>query len=266
MLNDLPEKHSKHDAPKRMVTSSADQQSKIDTLLYSPSAPTSEAEAENMHVGVTLPATGQRKGSHIFFVLRVSKDEKRIQTFDTSNGYPLDKHTGDTVMDPLGKEGIYDGISLTTAPPGNVFCGMGVLPEAPVALDVMAAHLRRARPIGLMRLVIAERRPGPELSDRHVLFVSKLMRMYDDNDQNFWVSKGAWSLRNTPAFEGERAAERPSYLRDEAASAPWPAPPAEPAPGALRNLHGTAEMSRFVPRPAMPFQELDPAREPGKKR
>ncbi|MDC0680318.1 hypothetical protein [Sorangium atrum] len=75
------------------------------------------------------------------------------------------------------------------------------------------------------------------------------------------------------AFEGERAAERPSYLRDEAASAPreaasapWPAPPAEPAPGALRNLHGTAEMSRFVPRPTLPFQELDPAREPSKKR
>ncbi|WP_437897454.1 hypothetical protein [Sorangium sp. So ce124] len=75
------------------------------------------------------------------------------------------------------------------------------------------------------------------------------------------------------AFEGERAAERPSYLRDEAASAPreaasapWPAPPAEPAPGALRNLHGTAEMSRFVPRPPLPFQELDPAREPSKKR
>ncbi|WP_437798412.1 hypothetical protein [Sorangium sp. So ce693] len=75
------------------------------------------------------------------------------------------------------------------------------------------------------------------------------------------------------AFEGERAAERPSYLRDEAASAPreaasapWPAPPAEPAPGALRNLHGTAEVSRFVPRPALPFQELDPAREPSKKR
>lgn len=75
------------------------------------------------------------------------------------------------------------------------------------------------------------------------------------------------------AFEGERAAERPSYLRDEAASAPreaasapWPAPPAEPAPGALRNLHGTGEMSRFVPRPALPFQELDPAREPSKKR
>ncbi|WP_437297363.1 hypothetical protein [Sorangium sp. So ce426] len=75
------------------------------------------------------------------------------------------------------------------------------------------------------------------------------------------------------AFEGERAAERPSYLRDEAASAPreaasapWPAPPAEPAPGALRNLHGTAEMSRFVPRPALPFQELEPAREPSKKR
>ncbi|WP_438041349.1 hypothetical protein [Sorangium sp. So ce128] len=200
VLNDLPEKHSKHDAPKRMVTSSADQQSKIDTLLYSPSAPTSEAEAENMYVGVTLPATGQRKGSHIFFVLRVSKDEKRIQKFDTSNGYPLDKHAGDTVMDPLGKEGIYDGISLTTAPPGNVFCGMGVLPEAPVALDVMAAHIRRARPIGLMRLVIAERRPGRELSDRHVLFVSKLMRMYDDKDQNFWVSKCAWSLRNTPGF------------------------------------------------------------------
>ncbi|WP_438034617.1 hypothetical protein [Sorangium sp. So ce204] len=75
------------------------------------------------------------------------------------------------------------------------------------------------------------------------------------------------------AFEGERAAEWPSYLRDEAASAPreaasapWPAPPAEPAPGALRNLHGTAEMSRFVPRPALPFQELEPAREPSKKR
>ncbi|WP_437548877.1 hypothetical protein WME97_01470 [Sorangium sp. So ce367] len=75
------------------------------------------------------------------------------------------------------------------------------------------------------------------------------------------------------AFEGGRAAERPSYLRDEAASAPreaasapWPALPAEPAPGALRNLHGTTEMSRFVPRPALPFQELDPAREPSKKR
>jgi hypothetical protein len=51
-----------------------------------------------------------------------------------------------------------------------------------------------------MRLVIAERRPGPELSDRHVLFVSKLMRTYDDDGQNFWVSKCAWSLRNTPGF------------------------------------------------------------------
>lgn len=199
-LNDITERKSQYGTPKRQVDDPTEQLTKVEELNFTPSTPTSESDAANMLVGVPLPATGQRKGSHIFFVLRVSKDKKRIQKFDTSNGHPLDRHVGDTVMDPLGKEGIYDGISLTAAPPGNVFCGMGVLPRAPVALDTMADHIRRARPISLMRLVIAERRPGPELSDRHVLFVSKLMRMYDDDGQNFWVSKCAWSLRNTPGF------------------------------------------------------------------
>jgi hypothetical protein len=135
------------------------------------------------------------------FVLRVRKDGQALQRFDTMPGAPLTELQDHTIMNPTAMSGIYDSNATATVSRMHVFCGLGVPPAAPLDLNDQANFLRMARPVGLLRLVLTERKPAREMQDNHVLFVSQLVRMYgSDWQQNYWISKCAWSLRNTPGF------------------------------------------------------------------
>jgi len=174
--------------------------------LPAPELNHSGSEPPGSYVQALLPARGQRSGSHISFTLRVSDDQTKMQLFDTSNSGP--PKTATLIVDSMpGEAGIYDGPAQTRVRDGAGFgvegkyCGLGVLGPAPADLAAQAAFLRKARPIGLLRFVVTERVPVNKLTDDSVLFTSRLIRMYGDGeDDNFWISKCAWSLRNTPGF------------------------------------------------------------------
>lgn len=176
----------------------------------SPQMPSEEALAamEEETEEVELDPTGQRKGSHIMHILRVSKDKTKVQLFNTSNGYPLTLHEEHTIMGPTGRAGIYDGNFISDVPAGNKYCGMGVVPEKPpVPLDEMASFMRKARPVGLVRLVVVKRKAAAnDVTDADILFVSRLVRMYNDQeDQNYTIARYAWSLRQMPGYRSMQA-------------------------------------------------------------
>ncbi|MDC3982884.1 hypothetical protein [Polyangium jinanense] len=199
-LNDLPEKTSQLKDQQYLHEDTESNVSVQKTVLSSdPSL--ANIPAENFSVQVDVPVSGQRKGSHIHLVLRISKDKKKVQLLDTTNGHPLDEHMAHTLMDPVSKAGIYDGNFISQVYQGNTFCGLGVPPEPPEDLLDMAEFIRSARPIGLLRLVITERVPPAKMTDDHILYVSKMFRMYGDNDEeNFHISRCVWALRNMPGF------------------------------------------------------------------
>ncbi|MDI1479808.1 hypothetical protein [Polyangium sp. y55x31] len=199
-LNDLPEQQSKLKDQQAMVDDPEKGYSSVITITTS-DAKYNELPPENLTIQVDVPVSGQRKGSHINVVLRISKDKKKVQLLDTTNGHPLDEHVAHTLMDPTGKEGIYDGNFVSQVYQGNTFCGLGVPPEPPGDLLEMAEFIRRARPIGLLRLVITERVPPAKMTDDHILYVSKMFRMYGETeDDNFHISRCVWALRNMPGF------------------------------------------------------------------
>lgn len=161
----------------------------------------------------TYTFTEQLPGSHIYFVLRVKADKKAWQPFDVSIGEALGhlKPTGADVILGRGGGGHLDGYKMVDIPPGEgkQFAGFGVLPKVSAqALTDSAAFVRRARPVGLCRLLISERgrmvnkKYYPGLADKNqVLYISRLLPMYGPNpDQNYTISKLLWSLRNTPGF------------------------------------------------------------------
>jgi hypothetical protein len=66
----------------------------------------------------------------------------------------------------------------------------------------MIEHLGKARPVGLMRLLISRRDPGILPGGRGtVLYISPMNRMYGDDDrQNYAISRMLWAVRNSPGF------------------------------------------------------------------
>lgn len=171
-----------------------------------------DEEAKGKTVTLTVSWTGQPGGSHIMQVLRVHKDKTRVQLFDANGGSqsrsameaekdgegrPLGRGLAlepglGTNMDSMAYSTIY---SLGAAPNG-----VGIPKPAP-DLAGQVELMKKARPIGLARLVLTERQPLNALSPEHVLFVSKLLRTYGDADhQNYTITRYLWSLRNTPGF------------------------------------------------------------------
>jgi hypothetical protein len=199
-LNDLPEKRSQHKT--QQVLYENNEEGVSEQRPVTPNDPRlAEIPEENFTVQVDVPVSGQRKGSHIHVVLRISKDKKKVQLLDTTNGHPLDEHVAHTLMEPVGRAGIYDGNFISQVYQGTTFCGLGVPPEPPEDLVKMAEFIRRARPIGLLRLVITERVPPAKMTDDHILYASKMFRMYGDgDDDNFHISRCVWALRNMPGF------------------------------------------------------------------
>ncbi|MBK8942671.1 MAG: hypothetical protein IPM79_35025 [Polyangiaceae bacterium] len=160
---------------------------------------------------VPSPGGKQYDGSHIYAVLRVSPDKTSVQLMDVNskgNLGALKETNSETIIARQGGEGIIDGgvewKSLYND--SNGFAGIGVLPEHTVTMAEVA-HMKRARPVGLARLVLTNRVPGEQkggpaqLQASDVLYVSKMFRMYGDGpEENHYVSHLLWSLRNSPGF------------------------------------------------------------------
>ncbi|EYF08187.1 hypothetical protein [Chondromyces apiculatus] len=152
----------------------------------------------------------QLPGSHIYFVLRVHKSGKSFQAFNVSANETL-KHLETSHSEVIFKvqgEGHLDGYKEIELAPGkgNITSGIGILPP-PIQLAEHAMFLRRARPIGLARLVITERprqvskERAAMLLNEHVLYASRLVQTYGPElHQNYPVSRLLWALRNTPGF------------------------------------------------------------------
>lgn len=162
----------------------------------------------------------QDNGAHIASVLRVappgSAAQGYMQLFDTSIGQTIGRLTQkrkDLVLRCVGK-GIVDGCAVTDYPQfkgePTPMVGVGVLPDADDAtLNKMAETLRKSRPVGLCRFALTFRSlkkrddwaiSAHTVQDASVLYISRLMRMYDDSGNNFHISKLLWSLRCTPHF------------------------------------------------------------------
>ncbi len=156
----------------------------------------------------------QLPGSHIYFALRVHKDKTAWQAFDVSiqGGLAsLKKTQSDTIIARQG-DGHLDGYKLTGIAPGDgrQLAGIGILPRSE-NLAEQVEFLKRARPVGLARLVVTKR-PGAvkgqtildeqySITTDSVLYISRLLRMYGPGkSDNFPISKLLWSLRNTPGF------------------------------------------------------------------
>jgi hypothetical protein len=160
----------------------------------------------SMYVFNPEPNSGkQRKGSHIAFVLRVDKDQKKAQFFDTGGLNVPERTDGPVpeIMQSFKSKGSYDEPlweDVTTEP----IIGMGI-PKPAGDLTAAAARVRKARPIGFVRLVLAAR--GEKFASpidktkppSSLLFVSRLLRMYGDApEQNYPIARYFWSLRDLP--------------------------------------------------------------------
>ncbi|MDC3961584.1 hypothetical protein [Polyangium jinanense] len=156
---------------------------------------------------------GQPGGSHIHHLLRIHKDKTRVQLFD-ANGGSQSRGAMEAEKDGEGRSlgrslapeaGM--GANMDTCAFSSIYSlpsggpnGVGI-PRAVPDLQKQIEVMKRARPIGLARLVLTERKPTSELAPEDVLFVSKLLRTYGDQDhQNYTVTRYLWSLRNTPGF------------------------------------------------------------------
>ncbi|WP_437798695.1 hypothetical protein [Sorangium sp. So ce693] len=150
-------------------------------------------------------STRQLEGSHIAFVLRVDKDQKQAQFFDTAGLNHPERRAGPVpeIMKNSAGSGSYDE-PLWDFVSTSYYIGMG-MPRPPAALAAQVARLKKARPIGFARLVMTTRGAqfdgavNPKKPPPQLLFVSRLLRTYGDaEDQNFTLSRYYWSLRNLP--------------------------------------------------------------------
>jgi hypothetical protein len=145
--------------------------------------------------------------------------------------------------------------TVTTA----YYIGMGV-PKAPGDLAAQVARIRKTRPIGFARLVLAARGAKfdqPIDKDKppaDLLFVSRLLRMYGDaDDQNFTIARYYWSLRKL-ANTNEVQAYWVFYAPIDVALGPDAAPDKK-AKAAYAKAVMTAPRSKKVDEFATPFSK-----------
>ncbi|WP_437601951.1 hypothetical protein WMF28_10065 [Sorangium sp. So ce590] len=160
---------------------------------------------------VVIDLKKQLDGSHIHYALRVHKDKPLVQLMDTGNGANFwAKIKGESRESPgrgalveFMQAGIVDGGAQNKVGPGQMlgFCGMGVTPPPPEDLGEMATFIKRARPVGLFRLVLTLRPSKAMMTPNDVLYVSRLARMYGSSpEQNYTIAQMLWGIRNTPGF------------------------------------------------------------------
>jgi hypothetical protein len=147
----------------------------------------------------------QREGSHIAFVLRVDRDQKQAQFFDTGGLQHRERRGGPVpaIMMKFPSLGAYDD-PLWDKVTTKHYIGMGI-PRPPADLPAAVARIRRTRPIAFARLVLTTRGAkfsspiDPKSPPPDLLFVSRLLRTWGDaEDQNFTIARCFWSLRNLP--------------------------------------------------------------------
>lgn len=171
-------------------------------------------------VPANLPVRGiQLEGSHISMVLRKyttssgPPPHQAVQMFDTTgHGMPpgVGGSSESTLRDypmfaPLSYNGIYGGEAYgngqSKIPSGTGrFVGMGTLPPLADA-SAIDGHLKRARPVGVARLVIIDTRANPkEPTVDDVVFISRAVLMWSTASptRNYSISRLLFSLRNTP--------------------------------------------------------------------
>jgi hypothetical protein len=104
------------------------------------------------------------------------------------------------MLAPLAYMGIFAGEAYGPIPGASArFVGMGTLPALADA-GAIEAHLKRARPVGVARLVILDKRSNPEPTLDDVLFISSAIPMWSPSSptRNYSISRLLFSLRNTP--------------------------------------------------------------------
>ncbi|NUP12484.1 MAG: hypothetical protein HOW73_41090 [Polyangiaceae bacterium] len=164
-----------------------------------------------------LPMNVQLDGSHVAMVLRrftTSTGKPAVQLLDTTS------HAGPGAAGAGGASGslmfsriadnggIYAGEAFHTVPAHKTanFVGLGVLPTI-AEPEKTLANIRRARPVGLGRLVVAKREGAPDwrgvaanpIGPDDIYFISKMVRLWgEEPEQNYSLSRLLWSLRNTP--------------------------------------------------------------------
>ncbi|WP_438040272.1 hypothetical protein [Sorangium sp. So ce128] len=157
---------------------------------------------------IVIALKKQLDGSHIHYVLRVHKGKQLVQLMDTGNGANFwakikRERPGRGALVEYMQAGIVDGSAQNKVGPGQMlgFCGMGVTPPPPEDLGEMAAFIKKARPIGLFRLVLTRRASKAPLTPDDVLYVSRLARMYGSSpEENYTIAQMLWGIRNTPGF------------------------------------------------------------------
>lgn len=178
--------------------------------------------------GVLVPLNYQFDGSHISMVLRsyVSRGRAVVQMLDTSSHHaPSQAHTDAApAFAVLGKMdgSIMAGNAYAEVPSSSngKFVGLGLLPALRDP-EIVFDNLRRARPVGLGRLVIT-RASTAALREEDVLFMSRMVPLWGaDEEQNFNIPRLLWSLRNTPYHETLKAHWFVYSPRGELAQVMW---------------------------------------------
>lgn len=151
--------------------------------------------------------------AHAGFVLRTDPIAQVFQVLDTG-GFSVLNRGKDVTLIGLGAgfhTGNFDDPACNEVNGGDPFRGVGVWPtmsqsEASKLIQHVDSVLKRARPLGLVRLILTEAgkikkiSPGNSRSfingDSWLYYASPLLRMYgDDVLQNYSISRLIWSLR-----------------------------------------------------------------------
>lgn len=160
--------------------------------------------------------------AHIAFVLRMHKDKRQLQLFDTGamgTGLYGDSHVKGKPLifypTRIGPEYAtepskhidadwwtdYQWAKEARGPRKGIYVGLGVLTSPdPKTFEAAVDELRRKRPLGFARLVISIKDPASKrrsnTKPENVLFHTPLLLMWGkENNHNFSIARYLWSLR-----------------------------------------------------------------------
>jgi len=180
------------------------------TLKSDPTIPEEEKNKAGRYTAL-LRHSAQLDGSHVSMVLRTYKmgADNVVQLLDTTS------HTTGNMGDypmfrPVAQySGIFAGEHFTKIEGNqNNFVGIGVLPALTSAAEGQLDAMRRARPVGLARLVVARAASATaDFGEDDILFVSRMIPMWSraDPKRNYSIARLLLSLRNTPYYASLQA-------------------------------------------------------------
>ncbi|MBL9020887.1 MAG: hypothetical protein JNL21_01755 [Myxococcales bacterium] len=170
------------------------------------------------------PGEGQATGSHAVFVLRTLRqpgaiDGLAVQLLDTGavrNGGSQTRSPRSNADKPRAARdwvggnydnGLFGGkLGVVTGQTAVPFKGVGIAKtRTPSEIQAGIARAQRARPLGILRLVLLSRRETVSASKpvdlSEVAYVSPPLWMHDvTSETNYYISRLLWSLRDLPGF------------------------------------------------------------------